>query len=50
MHRQIQAQLLKPGMFCLFVSFTVAAILEVLMMTPLVIKVFCELPAVSTGK
>jgi hypothetical protein len=50
MHRQIQAQLLSPALFCLLVSFTVAAILEVLMMTSLAIKVFCELTAVSTGK
>jgi hypothetical protein len=50
MHRQIQAQLLKPALFCLLVSFTVAAILEVLMMTSLAITVFCELTAVSTGK
>jgi hypothetical protein len=50
MHRQIQAQLLKPALFCLLVSFTVTAILEVLMMTSLTITVFCELTAVSTGK
>lgn len=33
-----------------FVSFTVAALLEVLMMTLLAIKVLCELTALSTGK
>jgi hypothetical protein len=50
MHRQNQAQLLKPALFCLLISVTVAAILGVLTMTSMAITVFCELTAVSTGK